>query len=150
MSIDIFWDDFTEGRTFDYGEYRVTAAEIMDFGKKYDPLPHHVDEAAAKETTLGVLCASGIHAVGMAQKMLCDNLFNRSSLIAGRGLEQMQMHSPIVPGDCLRVAFTVEKATPHPHKPDRGWVDFSGRLYRADNSTAMSYKTAILFLRRPC
>lgn len=147
-TIHIFWEDFTQGQYFDYGEYLVTTEEICEFGKKYDPLPHHISVEAAQKTTLGVHCASGIHAVGMAQKLLCDNLFNHSSLIAGRGLEYMRMLSPIVSGDRLRVALHVDESIPHHAKPDRGWVTFTGRLYRPDNSTAMEYKTEILFLKQ--
>lgn len=149
MTTRIYWEQLAAGCHYDFGDYPVTAAEIMAFGRSYDPLPHHTDPLLAAASPLGVLCASGIHALGMAQKLLCDNLFNHSALIAGSGVSDMRMHQPIVPGDCLRVRLAVVTATAHKYKPDRGWVDFETTLYRQDQAAVMTFKTSILFLKSP-
>ena len=39
----LYWDDFTIGRSWRFGSYLVTAQEIVEFAKRYDPMPMHVD-----------------------------------------------------------------------------------------------------------
>jgi acyl dehydratase len=148
LSPGYYWEDFYPGRHFTYGDYRLTQAEIIEFGKKYDPLPHHIDPDAAAASPLGTLCASGIQAVGIAHKMLCDNLFNNSALVAGRGFDTMRMHQPIPPDALLRVSMEVMQATPHKYQSDRGWVNFQVRLCDQHQHTVMTYASVILFLKR--
>ena len=55
-----YWEDFTPGLVIEHGPRRVTREEIVAFGKEFDPQPMHLDEAAARNTMLGGLCASGL------------------------------------------------------------------------------------------
>ena len=143
-----YWQDFKTGDCYQYGSYKVTEEEVIEFGLKYDPLPHHIGVEQAKNTTLGVLCASGIHILGMAQKLLCDNLYNNSSLIAGKGVESMRVLKPVVPGDILSVSLNVHSASLHPYKSDRGWVDLRASVTRQGGEEVMTFRNDILFLCR--
>ena len=59
-------DDFFQlGVTKTLGAHTFTADEIKAFAAKYDPQPFHMDEAAAKDSVLGGLCASGWHTAAM-------------------------------------------------------------------------------------
>lgn len=58
MTLDAF---FRIGETIDIGSHTFTAEAIKAFARKYDPQPFHVDEAAAKKSVFGRLCASGWH-----------------------------------------------------------------------------------------
>lgn len=46
-------EDYTPGDVFDLGAYDVTRDEILEFSRKYDPFPFHVDEEAARATVYG-------------------------------------------------------------------------------------------------
>ena len=39
--------DYTAGDVFDLGTYDVTQEEIIEFSRKYDPFPFHIDDQAA-------------------------------------------------------------------------------------------------------
>ena len=54
-----WFDDYAEGETFDFGDYLVTADEIIEFARRYDPQPFHVDPQAAAAGPFGGLIASG-------------------------------------------------------------------------------------------
>ena len=43
-------EDFKKGDIFQLGEYTPTKKEIINFAKKYDPFPFHLDESEAEKT----------------------------------------------------------------------------------------------------
>lgn len=58
MTLDEF---FGIGVTTALGSHKFEADAIKAFARKYDPQPFHIDEAAAKNSVFGGLCASGWH-----------------------------------------------------------------------------------------
>ncbi len=141
------WDDFAPGQVWLFGDYPVTEAEIIDFARRYDPLPIHLDRDVAREAPLGVFCASGIHTLGMTQKLLVDNLYIRSRLIAGGEMKHLRLHRPVLPGDRLSVAVRVEAAVAHSRRPDAGWVDLQVETRCAKGEPVLEYQVRILFGR---
>lgn len=53
------------GKKVELGSHTFTADEIKEFAAKYDPQPFHMDEAAARQSVFGRLCASGWHTCAM-------------------------------------------------------------------------------------
>ena len=45
---DIYFDDLVIGESYSFGPYRVTEQEMLDFNRRWDPLPIHLDAAAAR------------------------------------------------------------------------------------------------------
>jgi acyl dehydratase len=56
-----FFEDRQIGETTDFGRHTFTRDEIVAFAGAFDPQPFHLDEAAAKASLFGALCASGWH-----------------------------------------------------------------------------------------
>jgi acyl dehydratase len=54
-----YFEDFAEGQVYELGEASLSEAEIVEFARKYDPQPFHVDQAAAQQSMFGGLIASG-------------------------------------------------------------------------------------------
>lgn len=55
-----YWDDLTEGERFTCRPVAFDREGIVAFGKRYDPLPFHADEAAAARSIFGdVLTVEG-------------------------------------------------------------------------------------------
>ena len=46
----IWFDSNDVGDSFEFGEVHVTENEILEFAKKYDPQPFHVDEVQARNS----------------------------------------------------------------------------------------------------
>lgn len=57
------------GQNLVIGSYTFTADEIIDFARKYDPQPFHLDAEAAKKSVFGGLCASGWHTTAVFMKL---------------------------------------------------------------------------------
>lgn len=142
------WEDFAPGRAWSFGNYSVTAQEIMEFARRYDPMPMHVDPDLALKTPLGMFCASGVHTFAMTQKMAFDHLYSRARLIAGAEVRHFVMRRPVVPGDVLSARTEVVGREAHRLRADAGWVDFRVTTSRADARTVLEYDTRILFERR--
>ena len=54
-----FAEDFRVGEEIELGSYLVSRDELVDFARKYDPFPFHLDEEAARSTPFGGIVASG-------------------------------------------------------------------------------------------
>src|SRR3954454_15477322 len=59
------WEDFTVGETTELGEVEVTRDDIVEFAKRFDPQPFHVDDEAAASGPYGGLIASGWHTASL-------------------------------------------------------------------------------------
>ena len=55
----LYAEDYKAGDVFDLGTYDVTGEEIIEFARKYDPFPFHIDGQAAKKTIFGGIISSG-------------------------------------------------------------------------------------------
>ena len=144
----LYWDDFAPCQTWSFGRYDVTAQEIVEFARRYDPMPMHVDPEAALQTPLGIFCASGVHTFAMTQKMVFDNLYSRARLIAGGEVRRFVMRRPVVPGDVLAAHVEVVARAAHHRRANAGWVEFDVTTTRADAETVLEHHSRILFERR--
>lgn len=88
-------------------EKHVTRDEIIAFARSYDPQPIHLDEAAARASIVGGLCASGYHTCSMLMRLICDGFLNRSASQGAPGIDEMKWLRPVRPGDVLTARFSV-------------------------------------------
>lgn len=119
---DRYFEDYTEGAEFELGTVKVTEAEIIEFGQKYDPQPFHVDPAAAAESPYGGLIASGWHTGSLMMSKLVGGYLSPATSLGSPGLEELKWLKPVRPGDELSVRVTVLDTRPSKSKPDRGLV----------------------------
>ena len=75
----LYFEDFPPGEVVEYGDRMVTAEEIVEFAREFDPQPFHLDEAAARESMAGGLIASGWHSAALMMRINCDEFFLRSA-----------------------------------------------------------------------
>ena len=59
MKKPFYTQDFTKGQIFKLGKKTITKDEIIEFAKKYDPFPFHLDEEIATKTVFGGIISSG-------------------------------------------------------------------------------------------
>lgn len=102
------YEDIEVGRRAAFGGYAVTREEVIEFARKYDPQPFHLDDAAAAATHFGRLSASGWHTCAMTMAMLVENMKSRSQAGLGSpGVDNLKWLKPVYPGDTLRVETEV-------------------------------------------
>lgn len=125
MSDDLLhFEDFPVGEVVDLGRYEVTAEEIKAFAAEFDPLPFHTDEAAARETVMGGLCASGWHIAAMLMRIMCDTYLLDAAGMGSNGIDEVKWLKPVRPGDVLSVRRETLAARVSSRRPEMGIITF--------------------------
>lgn len=101
------FDDFIPGAVFRAGPREVTEEEVIEFARRYDPQPFHVDRAAATASRWGGLIASGWMTCGVAMELAVRHVLEGSDSIGSPGIEQLKWEAPVRPGDRLKLCITV-------------------------------------------
>jgi acyl dehydratase len=117
----LYFEDYSDDFALSGGRYVVHEAEILEFGRRFDPQPMHTDPEAAKTGAFGGLIAPGCLTFAI-RNALYNQLPGRPVLIAGLGLDSMELPTPVRPGDTLSIRISVEDARRSASKPDRGIV----------------------------
>ncbi|MFF7169381.1 MaoC/PaaZ C-terminal domain-containing protein [Streptomyces pseudovenezuelae] len=107
MSAVLYAEELRPGAVFDLGSAKVSREEILDFGRRFDPLPLHTDEDAAAESRFGGLIASGFHTLAVLQRLAVDMLFSHAAVIAGREMGSIRMRAPVRPEDVLHGSMEI-------------------------------------------
>jgi acyl dehydratase len=143
----MFFDDIEIGSTIRVGSYRVTAEEIVEFGRRWDPLPTHTDEQAAKASPFGGLIAAGAHTVAI-RTLLLHKLPTREAVIATGQWDEVRFHQPVRPGDELWLEVTWTGKRESTSKPDRGIVTAEMRMLNQKDEVVLSQRNTIFMRRR--
>jgi acyl dehydratase len=147
MSESIFYEDVVPGRKITIGPYHVTKEEVMEFSRKWNPLPFHIDEEAAKRTIYGGITAPSIYTLAV-RTMLLDQLHMLEAMLGTVVWDDVRFHKPVRPGDDLTVEMEwVEKRVSN-SKPDRGLVKMRITMLNQRSEAVMSqYDTIMMRLR---
>jgi acyl dehydratase len=141
-----YFDDYAPGTTYDCGSVSVDQAQIISFGKEFDPQPFHTDPEAAAAGPYGGLIASGWQTAALVMRQLVGNYLSAEASLGSPGVDEIRWPYPVRPGDTLRVRATVLEARRSLSKPDRGIVKAMAEAVNQDGRTVMR-ATAINFLR---
>ncbi|MFF5187484.1 MaoC/PaaZ C-terminal domain-containing protein [Streptomyces sp. NPDC000345] len=147
MSAVLYAEDLRPGTVFELGSTAVSKEEILDFGRRFDPLPLHTEEAAAAAGRFGGLIASGFHTAALLQRLLVDAVFSRAALVAGREIGSLRMRAPVRPGDVLH--GTMEIVEVRPRDDGTAVVRSRGTLTNASGTVVMEVRGETLWEHRP-
>lgn len=144
-----YFEDFEPGQELPFGPHTVTRAEIVAFAAEFDPQPFHLDEAAAADTLLGGLAASGWHTCALLMRMMYDGWIAESACIGSPGVDSLKWVQPVRPGDVLSGRSIVVETRASRSRPDRGFVLFRHEVDNARDEPVMVTVNPIMFERRP-
>jgi acyl dehydratase len=144
----LYFEDFPVREISEYGDRLVTAEEIVEFARQFDPQPFHLDDAAARGTQAGGLIASGWQTASVLMRMNCDAFALRSASQGSPGLEELNWVKPVRPGDRLRVRRTTLSARVSQSRLDVGLIGFQFEVINQDGETVMTQKNVMLIRRR--
>jgi acyl dehydratase len=94
-----YFEDYPVGAVFTGGPLAVSEADILDFARRYDPQPMHVDKAAAEAGPFGGLIASGWHTGALMMQLFVAHFLSPASSLASPGLDELRWLKPVRPGD---------------------------------------------------
>ena len=101
------FEDLRIGEVVDLGHIRVTREMIVTFAREFDPVPFHLDEAAAKASLLGGLASSGWQTGGLSLRMLVDSFLNTVASAGGLGFTDLKWKNPVMVGDTIGGTVTI-------------------------------------------
>lgn len=142
------FEDFTPGRQFGFGPYRVSAEEIIEFAEEFDPQPWHLDERAGKASLLGGLSASGWHICSIQMRMMYDAYIADSTSQGAPSVDYCRWLRPVLAGDTLSGHTTVTSARPLASRPGMGVVNFEHEMVNQRGETVCTSANAAFFLCR--
>ena len=153
------FEDQIIGRRTQLGSHTFTSADIKAFAQKFDPQPFHVDEAAAKTSLFGGLCASGWHTAAefighMIRARLKEEEIFRSNgeSIAmwgpSPGFKNLKWPKPVFAGDTIRFRVTNSGKVDLKSRPERGMLVFLNEGFNQKDELVFQVTGQILVPRR--
>lgn len=101
----IHFEDMTAGRYMTTPAVVVDRDEMVDFAKRWDPLPIHVDSEVAASN--GGLTAPGLFILAMKQRLI--HQLPEHAVIASFGYDEVRFHHPLRPGDEVHLLYETSK-----------------------------------------
>jgi acyl dehydratase len=142
-----FWEDFTAGETIELGSCTVDEAEMLEFSRRFDPQPFHVDPVAAEQTPFKGIIASGWFTGSLFMRLWVDAVLSDSTSQGAPGVSDLRWLSPVRAGDTLTGYIHVLDSYPSERNPKRGTVMLRGELHR-DGEPVMRCEFRTLFGRK--
>jgi acyl dehydratase len=142
------FEDYPVGTVFTGGPIAVSEQEILDFARRYDPQPMHVDKAAAESGAYGGLIASGWHTGALMMQLLAKHFVPKPGNLASPGLDELRWLKPVRPGDRLSLRATVLSARVSRSKPEQGIITGLVELINQHGEVMFSVKPISLMRRR--
>jgi acyl dehydratase len=144
----LYFEDAGIGTIRTAGPYLVTKDEIIQFARKYDPVPRHLDEEAAARSVFGRLAASSAHTFSIFI-LLASQLQPRLHVLAGMGWDELRLPKPVRPGDELDLETTILEMRESKSKSDRGILRNRVFLRNKRREAVLECISSILVARRP-
>jgi acyl dehydratase len=143
-----YLEDFREGDVFELGEERIGEQEILEFARRFDAQPFHVDPEAARNSIYGGLIASGWHTGSIFMGLLVRALLHDVASLGAGGLDELRWLKPVRPGDTLRGRLTVAGTRESPRRPERGLLDCVGELFNQRAERVLLLRWSAMVARR--
>ena len=146
---DVEWfEDYQIGDEFLSDPVEFTEKEIVEFGRRYDPQPFHIDRAAAEASPFGGLIASGTHLFPAVWGGMIRAGFLNGRALGAPGVE-LRFLKPVRPGDTLTVLTRVTETRLAQSRADRGYVSFQSEATNQKGDVVMTFSYKQIIPKRP-
>ena len=143
-----FFESYIQGSVFEFGPLEVDENEVLEFARRYDPQPFHIDHEAAKKSSFEGIIASGWQTCSFVMRALVDNYFSPVSSLGSPGIDEIRWKCPVRPGDKLMVRATIIETKLSRSKPDRGIVRTFIETINQHEDIVMSFRSVNFMLCR--
>src|SRR5438477_10892744 len=114
-----YLEDLRPGEVFDLGEDTIREDEILEFARRFDAQPFHVDREAARQSMYGGLIASGWHTASFFMGLLVRGLLLDVASLGSPGIDELRWLKPVRPGATLRAQLPIAAVRPYERHPNR-------------------------------
>ena len=137
------YEEFVVGNRYEIGSYQLTKDEIMEFARRWDPMPFHIDEEAAAASQHGGIIACGSHLMALRVYLIQRNGTN-PNVVASGGYDQVRFLQPARAGETLTLFGECKEKRESRSKPDRGVVTIELTLKNQDGEPVLSMLDTII------
>jgi acyl dehydratase len=117
---DRYFEDYLPGAIHEFGSVIIEEAEIIEFARRFDPQPFHIDPEAARQSAFGGLIASGWYTASLTMRLLVDHYVSKVASLGSPGVDEVRWRKPVRPGDTLSIRVTILEAKLSRSKPGQG------------------------------
>jgi acyl dehydratase len=142
-------EDYKEGDVYELGEYVPSEKEIIDFARKYDPFPFHINDQEAKKTIFGGLISSGWMTALIWLGMMHKRFLSPQTTMGSPGHEEMIWPTPVRPGDTLSGKLEILESRISKSKPELGFVRYKAVLTNQTKDEVFRTISTIIISSRP-
>ena len=146
---DKYLEDVAVGDTWTGEPIEMHEADIIAFGKSFDPQPFHIDPDSAKAGPFGSLIASGWHVAAVVMRQFVDSKPYGSTPLLGMGVDELRWLHPVRPGDRLTVKREIISVKRSESKPDRGVIRNATTVTNQDGVVVLRFLTMAQMPARP-
>ena len=146
----IYLEDMVEGERHTLGPIEVVREDALDFARRYDPQPFHLDDAAAAaHPFFKRLSISGWQTCAYAMRLMVDDMTARGAQSLGSpGMDNIRWLKPVYPGDRLTLHAETIEVRRSRSKPQMGSVKRRWVFVNQDDEPVMSMEGTGLFAAR--
>ena len=142
-------EDYNAGEIFDLGTYDVTREEIIEFSRKYDPFPFHIDDQAAQETVFRGIISSGWLTALVWLRLMHKAFLCHETTLGSPGHEEMIWPTPVRPSDQLSGQVEIKESRVSKSKPDLGFVRYTSTLSNQAGEDVFVTTSTLIVTPRP-
>lgn len=142
----LYFEDIQPADAMRSPKYTVERDEMIEFARRWDPVPFHIDPAIADEMAGGIT-ASGSYVLAVKSRLLHD-LPEAVAIVGSAGYDEVRFHEPLRPGDAVHVVLQWLECRASSSKPDRGIVKLRVSLVNQHDVTVMSHLDTLIVKRR--
>ncbi|MDX9786457.1 MAG: MaoC family dehydratase N-terminal domain-containing protein [Desulfobacterales bacterium] len=145
----IYYEDVVVGEKITEGQYSIDKTELLEFARKWDRRPFHIDEEAANSYPYGGLIAPAPYLLSVAARMLTPLDKPRLAVIGLLEYEHVRILRPGRPGDLLTVTSETIEKRESKSNPRQGIVRHEIVLRNHRDEVVASYLAAFIIEKRP-
>ena len=139
------FSEYSAGQVLKFGNYKIDEAEILEFAERYDPQWFHTNIEKANTGPYGGLIASGIQTLGIAMRLVADELLAGSSSYGSPGLDYLKWPNPVRPGDVLSVVVTIVETKQSRSRPNLGILRWQWQLFNDRGDEVLNLEATSFF-----
>ncbi len=136
------FEDLAVGEVIDLGHTKVTREMITSFAREFDPLPFHLDEAAAKASLLGGLASSGWQTGALSLRMLVDSFLSKVASAGGLGFTNLKWKNPVMVDDTIGGTVTIAELRRSASHPQWGIVTLDFDVHNQKGKPVLTMRLA--------
>lgn len=146
----IFWDDLKTGQKFETDTLTLSAQDIIDYAKDFDPQPYHLDPVVAEQSIFGGHCASGWQVCALMMRLFVDTM-NREGISSSgsSGVESLRWFMPVFADDSLGANITITDRQLSDQHDGYGTCDCTVDVFNQNGKSVIKLDTNVLIKCKP-